>query len=90
MTVPAKKVSLAEIPARWLHDVRQAVVDNGQPLRAHFTLPIIEAKSLRTNAWMPLMMFSSCVEFETIDDRNAVLKMLTGVDPLPALPEPTT
>ncbi len=88
MTVPAKKVSLAEFPPQWLHDVRKAVVDNGQALRPHFTDPIIEAKSQRTNLWQPLMVFSSCTEFETTGDRDAVLKILTGVLPLPHIPDP--
>jgi hypothetical protein len=83
-------VTAAQFPPEWLHDVRAAVLRDGQALRPHFMLPIIEAKSLALNRWMPLQVFTSTCHFATAGDRDQVLRWLTGEDTLPALPPTET
>lgn len=75
---PKPPITADQIPIQWIEDVRAAVQRDGQPLRAHATLPMIEAKSLRTNQWMPLMLHGSGTLFASTEERDRVLKEIVG------------
>jgi hypothetical protein len=69
-------ITFAAIPPEWIAAVRKAASDHGQPLRAHATLPIVEAKSMHTNLWMPLMLHGSGTTLVSAEDRDLLLKAL--------------
>lgn len=61
------------VPDEWCDLVREIVQREGRALRGPVDRPTIEVKSLSTNKWAPLMLWSSAMAFETIADRDAVL-----------------
>lgn len=75
---PKPKVSSADIPREWIDIVREIVHREGRALRGPLERATIEVKSLRDNSWSPLMLFSSVMEFSTIEDRDMVLQQITG------------
>lgn len=79
------------VPDDWVAVVRELVQREGRALRGPVDRPAIEVKSLTTNKWGPVMLFSSVMEFETIADRDAVLTKILAPDdgsvkPAPFLP----
>jgi hypothetical protein len=75
---PKPKVSSADIPREWVDLVREIVQRDGRALRGPAERATIEVKSLRTNQWEPLMLWSSVMEFETTEDRDQILHLITG------------
>ncbi len=49
---------------------------NGQAMRAHDKLPMIEIKSLRSNEWLPLMLANSGTLFVDAVERDAVMRRI--------------
>lgn len=66
-------ITAEEVPEEWVMIVRELIQREGRALRGPVDRPTIEVKSLTTNQWAPLMLFSSAMSFETIADRDAVL-----------------
>ena len=68
----------ADVPPEWIAVVREIIQREGRALRGPADRAIIESKCLRTNAWRPVLLFSSAAAFSTTADRDAVLKQITG------------
>lgn len=87
MTVPLtppRTITADAIPAKWLHDVRRCVVEQGIELRPG--LASIEGRAPRRSmAWLLLILPHNGWEFESAADRDKVLAMLEGREELPAL-----
>lgn len=79
-------IAADEIPAKWLHQVRGVIVRDGHKLRAGFPA-CIEIEGPR--GWQPLQLPNNGIEFVGLKDRNTVLRLLNGSEPLPEIPEAT-
>lgn len=66
-------ITAEEVPDDWVMVVRELIQREGRALRGPVDRPTIEVKSLTTNQWSPLMLWSSAMAFETIADRDKVL-----------------
>ena len=71
-------ICAADIPPEWSEMVAEIIHRNGQAIRAHATMPLIEVKSLRDNSWGVLMLHGSGTLFATAEDRDAVLRRIVG------------
>jgi hypothetical protein len=82
---PSIKPSLAEeIPAAWIAQVREVILRDGCAIRAGFPDLTIEVQLInRPETWQPLNLSTNTCHFATEQDRDAVLKMLTGESPIP-------
>jgi hypothetical protein len=67
----------------WASRVKSAVALNGEALRANPVDLSIEAKSLRTNVWQPIMLPGNGTRFATEADLKAVLAMVVGEAEIP-------
>lgn len=65
--------------AGWCSRVRRAVQVEGQALRAGDDLSI-QAKSLRTNEWMSLLLPGGSTQFATARDRDDALRFIQQRD----------
>ena len=80
--VRAQPIAAADMPAKWLHQVRAVIVRDGHRLRAGFPA-CIEVKGATT--WQPLQLCNNGVEFVGKRDRDMVLSWLNGERELPPL-----
>ncbi|MBA4136731.1 MAG: hypothetical protein C0518_05385 [Opitutus sp.] len=81
-----KKVSparLADFTPAWLQLRRQIVLRDGHAVRAADRSNQIEVQAINTGSWHPLTLPGDVTLFATVDDRDAVLRVLTGEAPLP-------
>jgi hypothetical protein len=78
--VPAR---LADFTPAWLQLRREIVLRDGHALRAATRSNQIEVQAINTGTWHPLTLPGDVTLFATVDDRDAVLRMLTGESPLP-------
>lgn len=69
-------VASVYIPEEWTALVREILRRDGQAIRAHATLPMIEIKSLRTNEWGRIMLFGSGFMFTDTAERDAVMRRI--------------
>lgn len=81
----AAPITAAEVPPKWLHQVREVVVRDGHKLRAGFPACI---DIHGPNGWQPLQLPSNGIEFVGKRDRDQVLAWLTGAEKLPEIPAP--
>lgn len=83
---PSIKPSLAsEIPLTWIAQVREVILRDGCVIRAGFPTPTIEVQNINhPETWQPLNLSTNTCVFATEQDRDQVLKMLTGESPIPS------
>ncbi len=83
-----RPATAAELPAWWLHQVRAVVLRDGHALRAGFPDIVIEVQNInRPDVWQPLNLQTNTAAFATDRDRDQILAILTGEQPLPELPK---
>lgn len=68
-------ITAAEFSPKWLRDQRATVIRDNHQLRPAFPASI-EVKG--TRCWYRLMLPNNGFEFATTDDRDIVLRWLTG------------
>jgi len=75
-------LAAADIPPKWLHQVREIVVRDGHKLRAGFPA-CIEVRG--PTDWQPLNLCNNGIEFVGKRDRDQALAWLTGAEKLPEI-----
>ncbi len=78
-------ITAEAVPDEWIAVVRELIQREGRALRGPVDRPTIEVKSLHTNRWSPVMLFSSAMAFETIADRDAVLAKILAPEVSPQI-----
>lgn len=72
-------IPVSALPEGWIDACREAKNQHeGVPLRANPSRPEIEAWSINRRMWMPLTLPGGGTTFETLADRDAVLRQLEG------------
>lgn len=77
--------STAQYHYGWCRRVRSALLHDGQACRLSQAGLSIEAKSLHTNQWQPIMLPNGGTQFYSVDDRLRMFAMVTGHQPIPEL-----
>lgn len=75
-------MSAADVPVKWLHQVRGIVIRDGYRLRAGFPA-CIDVQG--PNGWQALQLPNNGVEFVGKRDRDTVLSWLNGDKELPEI-----
>ncbi|MBX3736698.1 MAG: hypothetical protein KF715_08420 [Candidatus Didemnitutus sp.] len=75
---------LADFTPSWLQERRAIILRDGHAVRAAERRNQIEVQAINTGTWHPLTLPGNVTLFATVDDRDAVLRMLTGESPIPA------
>ena len=63
--------------------MRSALVNDGQACRLSPVGLAIEAKSLRTNEWQPILLPNNDTQFANTEDRLVIYEMVTGLREIP-------
>jgi hypothetical protein len=79
----AQPLAAADLPVKWLYQVRDVIKRDGHKLRAGFPA-CIEIKG--PEAWQALQLPSNGIEFTGKRDRDQALAWLNGDHELPAMP----
>lgn len=83
LTPLVKPSTATEIPAAWIANVREIVIRDGAALRPGFPACTIEVQNInRPEVWQPLNLCTNTCVFATEQDRDLVLKQLTGETPI--------
>jgi hypothetical protein len=84
LTAKPTPARLADFTPAWLQLRRSIVVRDGHAIRPAERSAQIEVQAINTGTWHPLTLPGDVTLFATVDDRDAVLRMLTGEKPLPS------
>lgn len=87
LTPKPAPITAAEFTHKWLTDQRATIVRDNYEIRAG-TSATLEVKGPR--GWYKLMLPNNGLEFASVDDRDMVLRWLTGqweIPPPPPEPE---
>lgn len=91
MTIPQPipiTESTAHYYSEWAKRVRSALIHANQIVRLSETGLAIEAKSLGSGQWQPIMLPNTGNQFASTEDRQLVYEMVTGAREIPeATPE---
>ena len=74
------KATITEIPPEWIAERRELIAAEGRAVQGATRAEgyTIEIKSLRTNAWHPLGWHCGALCFATAEERDGIMKQLTG------------
>ncbi len=79
MTLTKPPIPASSLPEGWIDACREAMRHGeGVPVRANPNCAAIDAYSINRKAWLPILLPGSGTTFETVADRNAVLRKLEG------------
>ncbi len=68
-------VASADIPDEWIATLRDiASRREGQQLRPHPTLPMIQSKDVNTGVWCNQMLYGSAMAFMSFEERDIFWK----------------
>lgn len=76
---PKPPISPDLLPPEWFDATREAMNQHeGVPIRANPAAPGIEVYSINRKAWLPLMLPGGGNTFNSVDERDSVLRRLEG------------
>lgn len=81
--VPKPSIITAADSYDWAARVRSAIVRDGQAVRRGAANEI-QAKCLRSDEWMPILLPGGGTSFATAEDRDKVIAMLWGEMEIPS------
>jgi hypothetical protein len=70
-------ITSAEVPDEWIAACREAMSQReGVPIRAHPTLPRIQAYQINSKQWGDIILYGSGRDFVSAEERDAVMRRL--------------